>query len=233
MTQVLEILSLQEIDTELGSLRAKAADVEHRLEGDEELAAAGTTLADADEALAALQKTQRRLEAEITDLGARIKREDDRLYGGTVTSVKELRSLQHELDTFRTNHSQLQEQLFEVLSSHETATEGQATAAREVTSLKARWEAQSAALREEAVRLQSAQTRAEANRIAQTPKLEPANLRLYESLRTRRGSPVVVRVTGAMCTGCRVSIPDGLRRQLLSSGRLSQCPNCERILTVG
>lgn len=43
----------------------------------------------------------------------------------------------------------------------------------------------------------------------------------------------VSRLSGGMCGGCRVSVPDSVRRKALSISDIAQCPNCERILAVG
>jgi predicted nucleic acid-binding Zn-ribbon protein len=88
-------------------------------------------------------------------------------------------------------------------------------------------------MRDEAKKLKAAITAAEAKRAIQATVLTPANLRMYESLRTRRGGSAVVRLTGALCGGCRVAIPDGLRRNVAAAPNLVQCPNCERILALG
>ena len=232
MSQVLEIVSLQALDSEGTALRAKLADAEHRLEGDEELIAAQAALAEAEAQLADMRKTQRKLDADIQDLGAKITKEEGRLYGGSVTAVKELKSLQHEVEGLHANRAKLEERLLEVLTELETATAAEQEAARTVAALNARWATQSVALRTELKRMAAAIARIDAQRIEQTTKVDPANLRLYESLRPRKNGIAVARVTGAMCGGCRVSIPDGMRRQLLGPGRVSQCPNCERILTV-
>jgi hypothetical protein len=233
MTQVLDAVSLQAIDSELASLRTTLADVEHRLEGDEELTAGREALATAKENLAARRKTQRKLEADIQDLNARIAKEEARLYDGSIKSPKELTNLQREVDGFKATRSGLEDQLLEVLSQVEVCQAQHQELAKSARQLEARWLAHSAALREEAARLQSAITGLEARRDGQAAQLTPVNLRLYESLRQRKGGTAVVRLTGALCGGCRVAIPDGLRRGVAAAPNLVQCPNCERILALG
>jgi len=43
----------------------------------------------------------------------------------------------------------------------------------------------------------------------------------------------VAHIQGGMCAGCRVSIPEAIRRRAFAPDQLAQCPNCERILDVG
>jgi predicted nucleic acid-binding Zn-ribbon protein len=54
---------------------------------------------------------------------------------------------------------------------------------------------------------------------------------LYEDLRRRKGGKVIVRIQGSACGGCRVQLPETVRRRAMSA-QLAQCPNCERILAV-
>ena len=232
MSQVLELVSLQAIDSEAASLRASLGDVERRLEGDEELAAARTNLRAVQVALAGLRTSQRKLEASVQDLSARITKDEGRLYDGSIKSPKELGSLQHEVDSFQVTRAGVEEQLLELLGEVESTEETERLGKTNVASLEARWEAQSGALRAEAERLKAAVVRVEASRGAQAALITPPHLRLYESLRNRRGM-AVARVTGALCAGCRVTIPDGMRRGILATHSLTQCPNCEPILTVG
>jgi predicted nucleic acid-binding Zn-ribbon protein len=43
----------------------------------------------------------------------------------------------------------------------------------------------------------------------------------------------VARIQGGACGGCRVSLPDAVRKLAFSAEQIPQCPNCERILYFG
>ena len=47
-----------------------------------------------------------------------------------------------------------------------------------------------------------------------------------------RGNTVVARIAGGACSGCRISLPDAIRRRAMSPATLVQCPNCGRILAA-
>ncbi len=231
MSQVLELLSLQGIDDESASFRAALADVEHRLEGDDELTEARRSFATTEAALVAIRKDQRRIEAEVEDFSDKIAREEKRLYDGSVKNPKELANLQHEVDLIKGQRGKSEDQLIEVLDGAEAANQAHRDASRLVTSLEARWQGQQDALRHEAHRLRDLITRADVRREAQKSKVPPRALPMYEDLRRRKGGMAVARIVGPNCSGCRITIPDGIRKRAF--GDIVQCPNCERILALG
>lgn len=233
VSQVIEIRTLQEIDDEAAGLRASLDDVERRLAASPELQAAREQFGDADAALGRVRREQRRLEGEVESLSARINPEEKRLYDGSVRNPKELTNIQHEVENLKRHRGEFEDQLLEIMTQLEAAEARHATSEKELVRAEARREAETADLRQEAQRLQGLVTRADARRLAQQPKIVPRNLKLYEDVRRRKGGVAVARVSGGTCGGCRVSIPEAVRRRAFSGDEVAQCPNCERILYVG
>lgn len=233
LTQITDVRTLQEIDDEVASLRASLDDTERRLRGDEDLAAAREAFATADAEVAALRREQRRLEGEVADLTARIGPEEKRLYGGSVRNPKELANIQHELELLTAQRAKLEDQLLDLLSTLETADARRKQAVRALAAHESRWESEQAQLRSEASRLAAALADSEARRATQQARLNPTTLRTYEEVRRRRGAVAVARVVGGACGGCRVAIPETVRRRAFTADQIAQCPNCERILYVG
>jgi predicted nucleic acid-binding Zn-ribbon protein len=233
VSAVLDLVTLQTIDDDLSGARAQASDVARRLEGDPELIEARATLAVQDEEIAALRREQRRLDGEVQAFDAKIAHEEGRLYGGTVRNPKELQSLQHEIGALKEQRGRIEDVLLPLLDQIEGAAAARTAQARTVTSLEARWVAQSEALREEAVRLDRVIASYEAKRAAHVPAIAPGDYRLYEGLRARKAGAAIARLSGSSCGKCRVALPEAVRRQAMMSLRPVQCPNCERILTQG
>jgi hypothetical protein len=233
MSQVLELVSLQAVDAEAASMRAALADVERRLQGDEELAEARRVLTTAEAEATAARREQRRVEGDVEDLSDRIARDEARLYDGSIRIPKELASLQHEVETLKGNRGLLEDKLIGLLDAAEGADRQRAQSATSVRAFEERWRAEQDALRHESLRLQDAVARADQRREAQKAKVVPRALALYEDLRRRKGGLAVARISGSSCMGCRVSIPDALRRRAMDVTELAQCPNCERILALG
>ncbi len=233
MTQALELASLQVIDNEVTLLRSSAAEVARRLEADEELLVVRDRLATAADTLAELRKRSRKLEGDAADLTAHIDREEQKLYGGTVKNPKELATLQHEVDGLKAQRTTIEDGLIEQLAEIEKLAGEHDALQADVTSLEARWVAQSKTFKSEAKRIDGLIARSEALRVVQAAKVDPRVLRNYQTLRGRKSGDIVVHVKGNTCGGCRVGLPDAVRRKVVTSLEPIQCPHCERILVMG
>ncbi len=233
LTQVTDIRTLQEIDNEAENLQAALQDVERRLAGNPELETATERATKAEAALAEVKKQQRRVEGEIEGFNARIAPEEKRLYDGSVRNPKELANIQHEVELLRESRSKLEDELLEVLQKLEAAERENEAATSDRKRAESARKQELTALKAESSRLNAAITAALAKREAQLPKILPRNLKTYQDVRRRRGSAAVSRINGGMCGGCRVSIPEAVRRKAFTADELSQCPNCQSILYVG
>lgn len=233
MSDLLELVSLQSIDDDLDDARAKLAAVEERLAGNAALEAARTTLAEARERLSGLERDRRALDGQLQDLGARIEREEKKLYDGSIKQFKELQALGTEVDHLREERGALDERGLGLLAEIEAQAAVVANADREFESLDREWQAVSAGLVQEASGLKRRIEASEQVRAAQAAKVTTGAVRTYEGLRRRKGGKAVVRLQGSSCMGCRVAVPDAVRRRILNSPTLVLCPQCERILAVG
>lgn len=233
MSAVQELAALQNIDNEATALRAALSDVQYRLRGDADLDDARRTLHEIDTNLLALRKEQRRVENEVASLNARIIPEEKRLYDGSVRNPKELTSIQQELDSLKGHRGQFEDELLEVMSRIEQVERQQTSQKRKVTVLENRWEQRSAELKLEAARLHDVITLTDQRRERQKGMVNPRDLAVYEDLRRRKGGMAVVKLQGGTCLGCRITVPEGIRRRVFAPTTLAQCPSCERILSVG
>ncbi len=232
MSQLGDITDLQSIDDQAATLTATREDVARRLSGDDELVAAREDLEAIAAELSDLRREQRRLDGEVATLSAKITTEEARLYDGSVKNPKELGSLQHEVDALKQRRSGFEDQLLEILSRIEAAQTVHNDAAQLVSGLEARWASEEDRLQQEATSLDARIAAAQARREQQAARLPPTSLALYERIRARRGNTVVAHIAAGACSGCRISLPDAVRRRAMSAATLVQCPNCGRILAA-
>ena len=52
----------------------------------------------------------------------------------------------------------------------------------------------------------------------------------YEFIRERLRHPVIVPVSGGICTGCNISIPPQSFIELQKGAQILSCPNCRRLM---
>jgi len=233
VSQVVDIRTLQEIDDEASALRASLEEVQRRQKGSAELDAARARFAAAESELAAARKEQRRIDGEVDDLTARITPEEKRLYDGSVRNPKELGNIQHEVENLKANRSRLEDALLEVLARVETAESENASSQQALARSEARRAAEETDLARESERLNAAIASSDSRRTAQKAKILPRSLTVYEEVRRRHSGNAVARIAGGNCAGCRVAVPETVRRRAFSGDELAQCPNCGRILYVG
>jgi predicted nucleic acid-binding Zn-ribbon protein len=233
VSQVTDIRTLQEFDDEAATLRASLDEIERRLRVSEELEQARAAFEDLDAERNDIRRTQRALDGDIGVLNSRIQPEEKRLYDGSVRNPKELGNIQHELELLKDQRRKLEDQLLDVMSRLETVEASHSAARSQLARAEQQREIELEQLQLEAQRLGDGLARADARREAQKLKISPQALRVYESIRRRHGSMAVAHIQGGMCAGCRVSIPEAIRRRAFQPDQLAQCPNCERILYVG
>jgi predicted nucleic acid-binding Zn-ribbon protein len=233
LSQIAEIRTLLEIDTALETLRASLEDAEWRTANSPDLDSARQRFSETDAALAESRKNQRRVDGEIAGLTARITPEETRLYDGSVKNPKELTNIQHELDLLKDQRSKLEDQLLEILAGIEVAESENDLAKNALVNAETDRAAETKTLKSEAKRLATAIATADANRAEQLPKVETRNMKSYNDARRRHGSGAVARVAGGNCGGCRVGIPESIRKRAFTADLIAQCPNCDRILYVG
>jgi uncharacterized protein len=229
----MELITLQTLDDEAAALRAALADVERQLRGDDELATARRELMTASQAREESQRNQRRVEMEIATLTAKIVPEEKRLYDGSVRNPKELGAIQHELELLKPARAKYEDELLETMTRGEVEDRERTRAQRAVEQLEARWLKRQQELKHEVNRLTDGIARADVKRDAQKAKVPPRSIVVYEDVRRRKGGMAVARVIGGTCQGCRVTVPEAIRKRAFGSEILAQCPNCDRILSLG
>lgn len=233
LSHSIELHALQEIDDEAAALSAAIEAVELKLKGDRELDDARRSLQYLDQQLKRLRGRQRRTESEIEEMNKRIVPDQKRLYDGSIHSPKDLEVLQREVNFLVANRSRLEDTLLEHLAEIEEVERQQREAATQVAQLESRWETQQLELRQDARKLGDKLAEVTKRRNGQSILVPPRMLHLYDDLRRRKGGVAVAPIRSGGCGSCRVTLPGALKSKALDPDTLVQCPNCERILTLG
>ena len=121
MTNVNDLVRLQETDVALDSRRGSHADAEARLGETEELIELRGRIEVLRETLRQAHAAQKDVEVEADDLKAKIAPQETKLYSGTVKSPKELGSLQADVDQLKRHLSAVEDRDLEALAAVETA----------------------------------------------------------------------------------------------------------------
>jgi len=183
-------------------------------------------------ALDEITRDQSRLEGEVQMVDDKIKHESNRLYGGDITSPKELASIQAELDALRRRKNHLEDQDLEVMERREAVEKDMSGLTERLEDLQRRSTEAAAARDAAAVEIERELTENTQARGAIVPDIPEELLETYNELRPKKGGVAAAALEGGVCRGCGVSLSpvalDQIRRG--EGPELIRCENCRRIL---
>ena len=226
---------------ELADLDAELTRLEHRRRGLPEIAEAerieakDRELRDEIVALEAAEKDlgreQGKAEADVDQVRTRIERDRGRLDAGTVTSARELETLQSEIVSLARRQSDLEEIVLDVMERREAAQSRRAALSGERSALDT--EFREVAARRDAALGEIAEEAGKAtDQRAGVAAGEPADLlALYEKLRAQHGVGAAALRRGR-CEGCHLSLNtvDLNRIRAAAPDEVLRCEECRRIL---
>lgn len=233
--QLDQLLALQATDSRRRRLerQLQALPEQQQLEAAE--AMAGSLGQELDEVTVALDRAraeQRQLEREVDVLSQRRDAERARLYDGTVTNQREMRSVEAEIETTIRRLDEHEELLLTTLERVEELegqagqlTAGRTAAAERATDFAAARDAAAADIVAELAAL-------EEQRITQCAALPAELVARYEAVAARAGGMAVGRLEGNTCTACGISLSYADVGELLAGPELTSCPQCHRLLVV-
>ena len=232
----MDLLELQKVDSRIHRLEHRLANLPEAAELEQLQARRGELAATIDEARTVVHdhaRHQKRLEDEIDSIVAKLKQEDLRLYGGTVTNPRELAAMQGEIEALRRRQSSLEDEDLEVLEARETAEgrlrdlEGEAEALdASIAEASGRRDVAVAGIDEEL-----AEARGERGTWA--PRFDAGLLGLYDRLRDQMIDHVAAApLVDGSCQGCHMRLPSQEYERVRDSTGLIRCDECGRILVV-
>ena len=230
-----DLLVVQEHDTAADRLRHRRVTLPERADlvrVEDDLAVLERTLVDVVARRDEVATRQKRLEAELAAVEAKLAEIQKRLYSGVVTIPRELQAMQAEVESLKRRQSSLEDDVLEAMTEREPLDE-------EVAGL----EGKRAGHDQDGARLRAAIAEAEVtidNELAAEHEARaaaaaaiPAELTtLYEDLRRRLGGVGAARLVNGRCSGCHLTLPatelDRIRRE--PPDALIRCDQCGRIL---
>jgi predicted nucleic acid-binding Zn-ribbon protein len=229
------LLDLQRVDSAIDRLEQRKADLPEQRALDElavqldEVRGSHDTLKTQLEEVA---RDQSRLEGEVQMIDDKIKHESERLYGGDITSPKELANIQAELDALRRRKNHLEDQDLEVMERREGVEKELGEFDSRVAELEAQSQQTEAARDTAAVEIETELTSNNEQRATLVPQIPPDLLEMYEDLRPKRGGVAAAALDGNVCRGCGVALSPMAMDEIKRAGadEVPRCENCRRIL---
>ena len=229
------LIEIQRLDTEAEQLQHRRANLAHH----QDLRAARTERSDVQQQIdtVGLQRIevltrQKRLEDEAAIIQAKADIDDNRLYSGEITAIRDLQALQDEIAGLRSRQGLLEERAIEALVEAEELTEQAASleaqrAANDerVTVLEAELAAAEADIDEQIAVLSAARAEAAA-------QAEAAAVAKYERLREAFGPSTAVPFDPSSGCGCPHQMPavEVSRIKRCTKGEVLDCAECGRLV---
>ncbi|MDQ2678468.1 MAG: C4-type zinc ribbon domain-containing protein [Actinomycetota bacterium] len=230
-----QLLGVQELDTTIDQLlhrRATLPELSELAQLERDAAAAAAAVSETTARLDVVRDDERAAEEHASQLETKAAEIDRSLYDGSVTSHKELESLQEEHAALKVRQAQFEEQAIELMELAEPIeaelqqrTDRVETIAADIVAVQQR-----IAVAQAEIDVSVDETRAQ--RADAAAGVSPELLSSYEELRGQLGGIAVARLHGARCEGCHLEIPSAqlaaLRRA--PEAEVVTCPECFRIL---
>ncbi len=226
-----QVLRLDQLDTEIEQAESAVIESRRRRLRNPELDAAEARIVRLRENERAAALQQRQMEAELTDVEGKIKRDNTRMYGGQIVDPRELSSLERELNNYHAQRDDLEQRVLEAMEHAEAFAEEIAASDAGARETRATWEAERPKMEQREADLAERLSQLKAEREAALAAVSAQTVSTYSRLRAQSGHAVSV-VRNGVCQWCRVNIPQK-DVQHARAGALVACTNCERILYVG
>jgi len=230
-----DLLQVQTHDTTLEQLRHQLDSIPERqqlVEVAAERAQIDRELAEVAEGHGALARDQRRLEDEVALIEAKAEEEQQKLYGGSVTSPKEAQALQDEVESLKRHQSSLEDRIIELMESLEPLNGSIDAFEAALAGLAERQTTAETTLAERELELGDAIEAEVQSRADVAGKVDAELLARYEAVRGGFGASAVVRFDGKNCDGCPLSMPavEADRVKKSEPGTLIDCQECGRLV---
>jgi predicted nucleic acid-binding Zn-ribbon protein len=231
------LLALQQVDTAIRQLEHRRAHLPEQQALDENadtLKRVSVEYAGAKDELEQLEFKQQRLETEISTVDSRRKSEEGRMYGGMISSDRELEALRNELSSLRARKNDLEDDLIETMERVEELTSLVTTLEERHTELTSSVASLTAARDEAAKDIDSELVDRRAEREQAAGPLDARLLARYAQLRERGRGIGVAELSGRTCQGCNLDLTiielEEAREE--APRGLPSCPQCDRLLVL-
>ena len=230
MPAIQELIRLQSADAELDSLRARREGLLKLIGDDSSLIPIRVELQELTTSLVQVRARQRELDALISGFDPQIQSVEQKLYGGTVTSARELTDLQAEVAMFRRQQGEQEDALLALLEELEPIEIDFHRTTEVMATSQTNWEEAQTSLNSELIQLESEMEQITEEREFSARLVPDSELALYERLRPKHGGVAVASMRNDTCAVCHVSLPSKTAGSVRSSSSPIQCPSCSRIL---
>lgn len=230
MSRLDQLADLQAIDIRIDEQARARREAEALLANNSALVSFHQTLAETTAHAKEIRARLTSLELEANGIEEHIKTVESRLYDGRTSNPKELSGLEQDSVMLKRRKSEVEDRMLEAMAELETVEMAERSGRQ---ALEQAAGARSGAVTRATVAIESIDATTAKLRDSRqhiSTLLVPADLAIYENLRTEKKGRAVAHIKGSSCEMCGFSIPSGVASRARVSQELEFCSNCGRIL---
>lgn len=224
------LLNLQAVDRRLAAKRQELDQLNEQLDAKEEIPVLTERAEQERESAIERRADLARLETDADALKERVEELEERIYGGSVTNLRELTAVEEEQATARRELMQAEESLGPARRAAEDAERAGEELTVTLEEREKAWAESQPKLRKQAKATQSDVTKLEKERTEAAENVPSGELILYDQLLFRRHGVAIARVERGVCLACHITLPLKEASRLRRADALVTCGNCGRIL---
>ncbi len=233
MSRVSNLYNLQEIDRGIVRAHERISEVEAKLEDDAAVQKGTRVVEQAEANLNDVRTEHSSADHAVQSQRAKIKQNEEALYGGSVTNPKELEDLQMEQESLKRYLVTLEDRLLEAMMELDEAEAAYENADAELDLIKVQSAAENADLVSEKETLEADIERLHNEREAILGNISDEDLERYEKFQERFDGVAIAEVSGGNCSICGVDLSRSKLQKIQSGSELIRCSQCNRILYGG
>ena len=232
MTTAKNLYSLQELDLELERQRAALASMEQLIGNRSSLEELARSLELGKTEMTQLQLQQKNQDLEAESLRTKLHGVEGKLYGGSITSPKEMEGLQNEVNYLKEQLQEADSSLLTTMMELEETQERVQELEESQSPAEDNWEQAQYTLIADSDDLRERIKDLEERRDGIASLVATKDLAAYEQLRTSKSGEAVVKVERGLCRGCRMSLPTHQLQKVRMGREAVRCGSCGRILMI-
>ena len=230
MSELQRLYELQELDLQIDELTETLAELEAQLADDSVVAEAKRRVAVLEGHAEQIAANRRSIDRAIEDLQTRLARTQERMYSGSIKSVKEMEAAEEERTNTERDIAANEDRLLEVMVRADEVDDTLAKGRQVVKRLEEQRSVAIAALTARAEETRASLDDLTPRRDSTWDAISAPVLHRYESLRSSRGGTAIATVERGMCSGCRMTLSTSEQQRIRSATEPMLCSSCHRIL---
>ncbi len=230
MNQTLSLYRLQQIDIQIDRLQTHLHSIQETLANDAELRQLNEQVITNEARNDAAELALKQAEGEVQSQQIKIEQVQSSLYGGKSHSPKELQDLQNDVASLKRQLVVLEDRQIETMIAIEKASADLETARTKLLAGQAEVAENNKGLHLEQAALKADLERFFVERNAVAGAVPPTELALYDQLRQQRRGIAVAVIGDNSCGACGSTLSLAQIQSARSSGQMTLCPSCGRIL---